>query len=200
MDRIFLALKLPPELRELLALKQAGWKREAGRKIRWIPPDNLHVTLKFIGETGEGRVRDIIGICDTLFANLSSIDLVVDRTGIFPEPRRPRILWAGVSDRDKRLALLRDSIETGLADLGIPVEKRKFHPHVTVARVRRPRDMAEGFKKTFLTTLFSDNRFKADGITLFRSMLQPSGPRYEAVAEWKSGDTGRTQDQCHAPS
>ena len=147
--------------------------------------------MKFIGEADACTTEDIVRICDGLFKDLSPMELVLNGTGIFPDLRRPRILWAGIRDDTNRIKDLNNLMETGLASAGIPEEKKRLHPHITVARIKRPSHLPEHFKKEFIQTSFTDETFHAEALTLYRSILSPNGARYEAISQWGRIKEGR---------
>jgi 2'-5' RNA ligase len=127
MIRLFVALELPEELRERMAMIARG---VSGAK--WVPPEKLHLTLRFIGEVPEDRYDDIVYALETV--DSEPFLLTITGAGHFESGRRVRALWLGV-ERDPALMALSRRIESALVRAGLPPEERKFVPHITLARL-----------------------------------------------------------------
>ncbi len=165
-----------------------------GRGLRATRPDQLHVTLKFFGEIDDSVMPDLTHGLDQIATRFAAFDWSMGGVGAFPSPRRPSVIWAGIRD-DGRLAAIADEIESLGEKLGFPRERRAFHPHVTLARVRDrpPRELPRLFEE------FADEelgRQRAVQIVLFRSLLKPQGAVYEPVhvAPFR-GPSGRASDR-----
>ena len=130
--RLFTAIDIPDEVRDRLRELVARWKPLA--RIHWSSAANLHITTKFIGEWPEGRLEEIKNALHAM-APLGAFDISVRGLGWFPNPQRPRVLWAGVEAGDA-LGRLAHATETAVAALGVPVEERADSPHLTLARIR----------------------------------------------------------------
>ena len=173
MLRLFVGIGFPPELKLRLSLLCGG---VPGAK--WVDPGNLHLTLRFIGETPEDTAADIDAALSRLRARRFSLQLA--GTGVFGD--RPRTLWVGVEKRPE-LAGLRDKIEQALIRLGLPPEPRKFAPHVTLARLHNPPLPA---LREFLA---ANANFRAEALAVERfslvaSYLTKAGSVYEDQAEY----------------
>jgi 2'-5' RNA ligase len=175
MIRLFVGLALPPELRLRLSLLQGGLPG-----ARWVDPGNLHVTLRFIGEVGEGLAGDI----DETLARIAAKSFTLTLAGIgqFATGDRPRTLWVGV-EKNPDLVHLHDKIETALVRLGLPPERR-YTPHVTLARLRQP---SLPRLQAFLAAhaLFRAAPFAVDRFSLVASYPTKSGAIYEDAADYK---------------
>lgn len=160
MIRLFVALPLPETLRMRLAMLQAGVEG-----ARWVPAENLHVTLRFIGDVQEDLCDDIVAALDAVAAP----SLRVDPSGVghFETGGRPHAIWAGV-DRSPDLVALHEKIDRALVRTGLPPEGRKYAPHITLARVRRAKG---NHLLDWLGTNggFSAPPFEARSFTLFES-------------------------------
>lgn len=126
MIRLFVALPLPPALSDHLAALAHGLPG-----ARWVEPERMHLTLRFIGEVNGAQADDIADALDTI--HMPDFDLELRGLGTFTEKRGPAVLWAGVRPNEA-LARLRGKVENALVRVGLPPERRKFHPHVTLAR------------------------------------------------------------------
>jgi 2'-5' RNA ligase len=180
-NRLFLAVPLPRETKEAVArwteslkARHDGW--------RWVSPDNLHLTLRFYGETAEEIESRLVERLRELESKEAAFDLEVCGWGTFPSPSRPRILWIGVTGELAPLERLARAAEEDAVALGFEPERRRFHPHLTVARAGRGR----GRPSLPPRNRDGEPRFgdlPVDRIVLYRSQLGPGGPKYEPALE-----------------
>lgn len=133
MMKLFIALEVPEDVRRQIFVWQQMLARDA-RGFRWDLPENFHVTLKFLGQTPEGRLGDIVGIMDDIAATTRSYLLELRGVGAFPSTFRPRVLWAGLGEGADETARIASSLDWRLGTLGIPRESRPYKGHVTVGR------------------------------------------------------------------
>ena len=183
MIRLFVALDLPAELRSRMALLSTGVLG-----ARWVAPENLHLTLRFIGEVAEDRLDDITGALDRVKG--APFPLTFDGAGHFESGRRVRALWIGV-ERSEALAVFQGRIETALVRCGLEPERRKFSAHVTLARFKNAKP---GVVRDWLAanTLFQAMPFTVDQFVLYASYLGGGGPVYQAVERFSLGGLGPT--------
>jgi 2'-5' RNA ligase len=175
MIRLFVALSLPDDVAETLALLQAGVPG-----ARWQMRDQLHLTLRFIGEVDE---RDAAAVDDTLSRiEAPRFMLALKGVGEFGG-KTPHALWAGVRDREP-VAFLQRKIETALQRAGLPPEGRKFVPHVTLARLK---GASSGRVMDFLAdhALYAGAPFEVAGFILYSSVLTPNGSIYRAERAYR---------------
>lgn len=166
--RLFVAVEIPETIRTRLSLLQGGVPG-----ARWIRPENLHLTLRFIGEV-DGRLA---GDIDLALAQIPArpFEIELSGTGVF-SPRQPRVLWAGVA-RSEPLVALATKIEIALQRIGVPAETRKFAPHVTLGKLKTPDPARLG---QFLSAHgdFRAGPFPVTHFTLFSSITRPDGSIY----------------------
>ena len=177
--RLFLALELPEELRRALAELQELLRRgEEG--WRWVRPEGVHVTLRFLGEVAPDRLPELSPLWREVAATSVPAEVEVGGLGTFPPRGRPRVLWVGLRDRSGgSLAACAAALEAAARGAGFPPEERAFAPHLTLARAaagagpRRPepRGAALGV-------------FRAEEITLFRSVPGRGGAAYTALERY----------------
>ena len=183
--RLFVAITIPDAARDAIDEAIAPW-RERFPKARWVPPENRHVTVKFLGSTWprlfEWVVERVVGAA----AGHAAFETRLDGLGSFPSPGRARVLWAGLDDADGRMAALAGAVDDALAKEFQP-EKRAFTAHLTVARSDPPLHLPEEFAATPLTS----EGFAVDHLVLFRSHLQRPAPRYEVIRECPLGRRSR---------
>jgi RNA 2',3'-cyclic 3'-phosphodiesterase len=135
--RTFVAVGLPTpvrvHLRELVGAMSGPW---SPRSVRWLAPGTWHLTLRFLGDTRRDAVRRLSAGLDAVAAGRQAFNLSLAATGCFPNPRRPRVIWVGVTDPDGRLAVLQQAVEEMVRAHGWEPEARAFRPHLTLGRVR----------------------------------------------------------------
>ena len=178
--RLFTGIGLPPEV--LSSLEHALDELRPTADIKWSPPENLHITTKFIGEWPEGRLEELR---ETLRGLPRRPHFEIDMHGLgwYPNPHSPRVLWAAVHAGDPLRDLARDT-ERALAGLGIAVENKPYSPHLTLARIKPPAQLTR-LRQT-IAALSSDNfgKFLANSFNLYRSILSPKGSRYSVLSEF----------------
>ena len=190
--RAFIAIDLPESVRSFLRQKQLDFqaslghsakdKRGRGLDMRWSRPEGIHLTLKFLGEISDTRVKQV---SDTLAAlpPFKSFPVEVRGFGFFPGPARPRVFWAGV-EAPPDLAELAGRVEDRMEKLGFPPEARNFNPHLTLARFKDPRPVPALLALVEQQGNPSFGKFEASEYFLFESKLSPHGSEYRKVARF----------------
>lgn len=182
--RCFLAIELPESVRERLQTLQ---NRLQGviRGVRWARPDQIHLTLKFLGEVPDAQLPAVCRVAEAAAIECPMFDLEVVGTGCFP-PRGPvRVVWAGVTEPPPPLLDLQRRCERGFTPIGYPPEGRDFHPHLTLGRVNTSSVSGDTRLAVERESGFSCGSFTAKELVLFQSVLSSSGPTYTVL--------------CHAP-
>ena len=189
--RVFVGLDIQDEIRERIA-RFIAEMRGLAPDVRWVKPESLHVTLKFIGERPDELVKQIEANLRTISG--SSIQVSFRGAGFFPNPRSARVFWIGIEEEEE-LAKLAADLENALASLGIPKESRAFSPHLTLARAgsgdpgRRKSDKANQRFAKLQQKLAEISAPEFGTITareffLYRSQLSSQGPRYTKIARF----------------
>jgi 2'-5' RNA ligase len=182
--RLFVAVELDDAVRR----EMASLTRDLGRRIadlgvaglRWVAPENLHLTLRFIGEVDTDRAARVIRALSPPLP-LSPFDVRFDHLGVFPSRGAPRVLWVGVASGREALGRVFDAIEERVRAAGLTPEPRPFAAHLTLARFRERVFPPRGAGLQSLLGVHPDLPVLAvTGTTLFESRLTPTGPRYEA--------------------
>jgi 2'-5' RNA ligase len=150
--------------------------------VKWVRPENIHLSLKFLGEVDDARepaLREALQRAAGTRSEPRPLALQITGFGVFPDYHRPHVLWAGVAP-DPGLELLQHAVEQAFAPLGFPTEARAFRPHVTLGRAgrdARPRDF-KGLEEILTGTDF-DTTITVAEVDLMQSTLQPDGPVYQ---------------------
>ena len=178
--RLFLAINFPETVRREIATATASL-RESAPELGWIAEDRMHLTLKFLGEQAESRVDALAAAMARTVAQHRELNMAVGGMGAFPNFRRARVVWMGVSP-DPRLELLHHDVEVAFEAVGCELEGRPFRPHLTLARVRdalpveRMRALWRAAKRIRYST-----EFIVRSVELMQSDLSSSGPRYTTL-------------------
>jgi 2'-5' RNA ligase len=179
--RAFVAIEIPAELLQALVRVQADLKTR-GVRARWTRTENLHLTLKFMGATPKDRVEGVVTALRAAAAALDAFTLTAAGIGVFPNPHRPRVLWAGLSGATDALERLQASLDHELEAIGIPREGRAFHGHLTLGRFS---EGAGGGEIAAAIGAYASERFgsfEVGEMVLFQSDLRPQGPVYTVLA------------------
>lgn len=183
--RTFIAVKVRLTRRVSELLEELG---QLGRAIRPVRENQLHVTLKFLGDLPESQLDDVRQILRQVVSGQPAFPLQLTGLGAFPTSRRPSVVWIGLRDQDQKAAHATRMIEMAgtldreLSRLGIPRESRSFHPHLTVARIKgRPPERLGQLLEEHADTAFGPQHFEA--VYLIKSELRPQGARYSDLEE-----------------
>jgi len=184
--RAFIAAPLPePILRQLATIQRRLANQVARGSVRWMRPEGIHLTLKFLGDTPTDKLAAIQETLAGVALSTPVCSLTVGGLGCFPDPRRPRVVWVGLQEPTGLLAGLQRAVERAMAPLGFPTEGRGFTPHLTLGRVaeRASREevaqVGDTVTKTAVGTL---GDAVLDHLALIRSVLKPSGAEYSILA------------------
>lgn len=178
MIRSFIAIEIPREIRNKITGMIGEWDRE-GYPVRWVKEDNLHLTLKFLGEIKEEVVFDVSSKLKSISLRFSPFEFSLKGLGAFPTPKSPRVLWIGIAKGREGVKSLQEVVENELALVGLKPETREFSPHLTIGRAKAKFD-----PKSILATQYESPVFLVRALALFKSTLTPQGPIYEKLEEF----------------
>ena len=180
MKRLFLALALPSGTRRSLA-EAVSWMQAFEDRVKVIPAENYHVTLKFLGSTAEERIAPMQAALEREVRMMTPFDLRFEGWGVFPEKGHPDVFWAGLTPADAVRPLF-ERCGSVLETLGFARDARGFHAHVTLARTGNQNAPVEFLKKwKALGPLSGPVEVRADSLTLFESLSGNSGPLYRPL-------------------
>jgi 2'-5' RNA ligase len=153
--------------------------------VRWTRPEGIHLTLKFLGDVQADWLEDIADALRSACAPHAPFSLSIGGMGVFPNPRRPRVVWIGVDEPTGTLIRLQQDIERAISPLGFPTERRTFSPHLTLGRVKNGRGAAEleALGQYAKQAQVRVGEMEAHAVYLMRSDLRPSGAVYTELAE-----------------
>lgn len=180
--RLFIALPLPSAVEHHLGRIIDNLKKSHAN-VKWVKSSNIHLTLRFLGETDQRLVPELTKMLDTVSSDTKPFTISSDKIGAFPNTRKPRVVWAGMSGSDVELMYdLANKIEKGVRQLGFEPEERSFKPHLTLGRLRDPRQPSDlpQFLESYRVELIE---FVLDKLVLFQSTLTPKGPIYDRLHE-----------------
>ena len=192
--RTFIAIELNQELQDSLRHLQDGLKRKVPpRSVRWVRPEGIHLTLKFLGDVPSSRITNITQAVEAACHGFDVFTFELVGLGCFPNPRRPRVLWVGVREPVGVLAGLQKAVEQELAGMGFKPENRPFRPHLTLGRVQRKASQSEQ-KRLGELVAGSDlgplGGMVVPAVNVMRSQLRPEGAIYTALAHVPLGGEG----------
>jgi 2'-5' RNA ligase len=182
--RNFIAIELPDEVKEALRAALALIKPTLeDSAIRWVPSENIHLTLKFLGEISADQKAAIQLALDRSCKGREKIPILLSGFGCFPNPYKPRILWIGLQDPSGGLRELQESVEDECAALGFERERRQFKPHLTLARIKGPINLTASIEALISSTEWDEiAAFSVDRVALMKSDLLPAGAQYTRLS------------------
>ncbi len=178
--RTFIAVPVSERLFNLQEKLKATISEKTG-KIRWLRKDQLHLTLKFLGDTTEDSINDVRRIMQNIADEFKPFNVSIQKTGCFPKIERPRVMWVGVSGELAKLDQLVERIQKKLNPLGFPKDENKYYPHITIARAKYPQKKTPDIS-TFLDTSFVPIPFQIKKVQFISSELFPNGPVYTILS------------------
>jgi 2'-5' RNA ligase len=184
--RCFIAIDIAEGIRaELADLQQDIADNVAVRKgdVKWVRPEAMHLTLKFLGEIRDREVMDICRVTEAVAARHAAFDFAVKEVGHFGG-RSARVLWVGAGLDCPALSRLQEDLEAQLAEAGWPKEGRKFSGHLTLCRVR---NAAAGLKLAQITERYKDvdlGTVRCGAVSVYQSTLKPEGPIYTLLGHY----------------
>ena len=182
--RVFIALDISEPARSSLSGVMYRLRAAIPRGARWVDPQGIHLTLKFLGNIDSARTDGILEPLCRIGEEYSSFSLNLAGLGVFPNQREPRVLWAGVEGEMEPLASLQEKVEEAMADQGFTRERRSFNPHLTIGRVRDRIATSERQKigATILShSLDPTEPWTADTMHLFRTTFTPNGSIHDII-------------------
>lgn len=179
--RSFIAIELPQRVTQGLARLQERLLQFTPKGVKWVDPAGIHLTIKFLGEVPSNQIRLISANLAEIVKGIKAFSLGVEGLGVFPDSRRPRVVWVAVVREVDKLVQLQQAVDSALAPLGFKKENRPFVPHLTLARLRddMPYQERQSFGQHYLAArLETIPFFKVESLDLMKSQLTPRGAIY----------------------
>ena len=183
--RLFVSVELPEHVRGALSTSIERLRSSLGGAYRWVRPEAVHLTLRFLGGVEPERVAELAAALEAAVGPLAAFELRLDGTGVFPNARAPSVVWAGLGGESAALVRLVAAVGTATAGVGEPAESRPYVPHLTLGRVRDRlgasaiEALAEALRGL---TYEATAPFRVDGVSLMRSEIGPAAARYTRLA------------------
>lgn len=188
--RTFIALPLPDHLVRLAGDLQSELKG-LGLALRWVRPENIHLTLKFLGQIPSQRVAEVTGAMQAAGRETPPLSLTVQGMGVFPGIRAPKVLWVGLGGATDALGRLQGRLEECLTEVGFAPERRPFKAHMTLARIKARVDADRLLQGLQAAGGYAPRPFEVQEMVLYRSELRPRGAVYTPLARAVLGADAR---------
>lgn len=176
--RLFFGVGLPMGVRKEVWNFCSSIKEKLPR-MKWVEEENLHITLRFLGEMEKEKLATLVRLSDEASRTTKAFPVTLGSLGVFPSHKRARVFWWGLSEGGEGCTGLFKRLEARLVDSGFTPEDKAFHPHITLARLNPPSTLAIEDFTTPAGLSFTCNRF-----TLYESVLRPQGPLYKTIKEF----------------
>jgi 2'-5' RNA ligase len=187
--RTFIAVAIDKAIRDHAVILQEALGR-SGADVKWVEPENIHVTLLFLGEVEDRTIPAVCRVVAEVAAGLAPFEMSVEAVGCFPSPRRPKTLWVGVGEGRQELVALHDALEPPLLELGCyRREERQYTPHITLGRVRGPAGTDELATALARRADWHGGQVRVREVLVMSSELRPEGPSYTVLGRGKLGGT-----------
>ncbi len=181
--RIFIAFPLEDSVTRRLGEIVTDFERNGG-PVKWVEPKNMHLTARFLGETPDNQLDQLIKVVTTAGGKGTVIRTVIQQIGGFPNLHRPRVIWAGMDNEVNKLVPIAVEIERYVQQLGFPAENKPFKPHLTLGRVREGAKIGNSLDFLMRYQL-TPIPVQFDRLALIKSTLTPRGPIYDTLHEVK---------------
>jgi len=182
--RAFLAIELPEDILQAMSRLQEKLKREISGRISWTKPQGQHLTLKFFGDITAEDIKNICAAVENRIVSGSSLNLKIEKMGVFPDARRPQVLWCGVTGDVEKLSVLQKQLDSDFASIGFPKEDRPFRAHLTLGRIKESRGLSGISEALTKHNAFAAGEFGCKELILFQSRLLQQGAVYTKLAEF----------------
>ncbi len=181
MLRTFIALEIPEEPRQQICEYLRQWQGLSTRGINWVKPENLHLTMLFIGDTESAMVPRIIRKMENVCEQYDPFQLSISGCELFP-PVNPRLLWVKLNAEDRSIFSMPTAFNKELHGLGIEPEMKALKLHITMGRIKS--QQPEWLEREFHQANFDIDSFEYDTLTLYQSVLRPDGPVYTPLEQF----------------
>lgn len=181
--RLFIALPLSIDVERALG-RIIDDLAKSGAKVKWVDPKNIHMTVRFLGDTNERLIPELKQLIDRAASQTKATHVTINRLGTFPNLKKPRVFWAGLDPNAllEGIIAMAEEIERGVQAVGFEPESKSFKPHLTLARVKYP-DGLDRLCRAIEDYTITPIDVSLDRLVLFKSTLTPRGPVYDKLHE-----------------
>ncbi|OGL47409.1 MAG: 2'-5' RNA ligase [Candidatus Schekmanbacteria bacterium RBG_13_48_7] len=179
--RGFIAVELPDQSRVVIEKTQNALKNMPGY-LNWVKPSSIHLTLKFLGQTPKSSIESITKTLNNVVQGTTPFNLFLEGVGVFPNLRRPRVVWIGLKGDIDMLKNLQKQVESAMQQLGFEPENREFKPHLTLARIKSGKGDHHWERIIQKTVVENSPPIRVSSFYLFQSILKPTGAQYNKLA------------------
>jgi 2'-5' RNA ligase len=180
--RAFIAIELPEKIKRDIRKLQHVFASHV-LDIRWVKPANMHLTIKFLGDVDPSDIEAVGRLLSNTAANHPIFDLAPQGVGLFPNIRRPSIIWTGIAGQTDVLGSIHKSVNSGLNDIGFEADKRPYRGHLTLGRIKTHMDQSRLVTALRVNQEFVSKAFSVERLVMFKSELHPNGPVYTKLCE-----------------
>ncbi|MGR3309909.1 MAG: RNA 2',3'-cyclic phosphodiesterase [Candidatus Brocadiales bacterium] len=184
--RTFVAVEINEEIRKGLSDLITHLKTN-GADVKWVAPENIHITLKFLGYIEDTQVAAVSDLIRKATASINSFTVAIKHLGAFPNTKRPRVIFVVAHEKNNNLGAIYSRLNDTLTELGIEREGREFTPHLTIGRVKSIKNLKALTEVIDPLKESSFGQQTVEGIVLMQSYLKPTGPIYKKLEEFKLG-------------
>lgn len=180
--RAFIAIELSKEVKAQLVILQERLK-QSGATVKWVKPDSMHLTLKFLGNISPSLVSPLKDMLEAIGRETTSFQIALSKVGTFGKADHPRVIWVGVEEGEEKILEIKRKLEERSEKLDIPLESRSYHAHLTLGRVKSSKN--EELKKavdSLNTDLSATAKMTVSNVQLFKSALTPQGALYTCLS------------------
>lgn len=188
--RTFVAIDIPSPARKVIAAVQRRFL-PLDLKATWVRPENVHLTLKFLGNINPDRVPEVANTLASAASSSQPFTLSLDEPGLFSENGAPRVLWLGLKDGEGRLGKLYRDIDKALHGIGFGAETRPFAPHITVAKIKSLKNIQALKEEVESGKTIEKVSFEVTQIVFIESQLSPEGSQYTELRELPLGSSSK---------
>jgi 2'-5' RNA ligase len=181
--RSFIAIETPPDVKADIAKVQEGL-RAAKADVRWESIEKFHITLKFLGNVEEPRLNSLADRLQEALGTFTAFNMTYQGVGCFPNQHHPRIIWIGAENEDGSLTKIQETTEEVAEEMGFQREERQFHPHITIGRVKGPKNL-KALVSELGNASFNAHAAIIKDVLLMKSDLKPTGSVYSVLRTYQ---------------
>ncbi len=190
MVRTFLAIDLPNDVKEYLCKIQNSLK-QAKADVKWVRTELMHLTVRFLGEISQDMLARVKDATEIATNGLDMFELKTSGLGVFPNLKRPRVVWVGLTGELRSLNILKQRIDNRLFEIGFEKEDRPFSPHLTLGRIKSNKNLSKLtqmiIEQGSIVTTQKPISFKVKELIVYKSLLSPKGPSYSVISRHSIG-------------